>query len=460
MEPEATAEHLRLQRESSAGEDWKQFGPYLAERQWGTVREDYSKDGACWDYFPHDHARSRAYRWGEDGLLGFCDREARLCFGLALWNGRDGILKERLFGLAAPEGNHGEDVKELYYYLDSTPTHSYFKALYKYPMEAYPYERLVREGRERSILDPEFEIEDSGAFDHGRYFDVTAEYGKASPTDIAIRIEIANRSSDRARIHVIPQLWFRNTWSWGRGAQAEYGPKPRLWLGARRGVALDHATLGRYLWEAGVSSSQVEPELIFTENETNVERLFGGTSPTPYVKDAFHEYVVHGRDQRVNPANEGTKAGAHYELEIDGHDSVTLIMRLASQADRTAGAAALKQLLREAHALAADNRQIVIFPQGTRTAPGETTNDAPYQAGIAALYQLLKLPTTPIALNSGLVWGRRSFIKRPGKIIIELLPEIPSGLSRVEFMRRLEDAIEPATRRLEAETEPQRTDAR
>ena len=333
MEPEATAEHLRLQRESSAGEDWKQFGPYLAERQWGTVREDYSKDGACWDYFPHDHARSRAYRWGEDGLLGFCDREARLCFGLALWNGRDGILKERLFGLAAPEGNHGEDVKELYYYLDSTPTHSYFKALYKYPMEAYPYERLVREGRERSILDPEFEIEDSGAFDHGRYFDVTAEYGKASPTDIAIRIEIANRSSDRARIHVIPQLWFRNTWSWGRGAQAEYGPKPRLWLGARRGVALDHATLGRYLWEAGVSSSQVEPELIFTENETNVERLFGGTSPTPYVKDAFHEYVVDGRDQRVNPANEGTKAGAHYELEIDGHDSVTLIMRLASQAD-------------------------------------------------------------------------------------------------------------------------------
>ena len=349
MESEHTAEHARFRREASAGEEWKRFGPYLAERQWGTVREDYSKDGACWDYFPHDHARSRAYRWGEDGLLGFCDRDARLCFGIALWNGHDAILKERLFGVSAPEGNHGEDVKELYYYLDSTPTHSYFKAVYKYPMEAYPYERLVRENRERSILDPELEIEDTGAFDHGRYFDVTAEYAKAAPNDIAIRIEVANRSGERARIHVIPQLWFRNTWSWGREAQPEYGPKPRLWLGARRCVAVEHAALGRYLWEAGRSSSDVEPDMIFTENETNVERLFGAKNPTPFVKDAFHEYVVEGRDQRVNPENHGTKAGAHYELTIDGHSSVTLLLRLSSETDTQArlGLRHVEETLRE-----------------------------------------------------------------------------------------------------------------
>ena len=333
MRPANTAEHDRLRREASTGEDWRLFGPYLAERQWGTIREDYSESGACWDYFPHDHARSRAYRWGEDGLLGFCDREARLCFGLALWNGRDPILKERLFGLAAPEGNHGEDVKELYYYLDSTPTHSYFKALYKYPLWAYPYERLVREGKGRGILDPEFEIEDTGVFDRNRYIDVTAEYAKASPTDIAIRITLANRCGDNALLHLIPQLWFRNTWAWGRDDEPGYGSKPNMRLGARRCVALEHEDLGRYLWEAGISSTGVEPQLIFTHNDTNMERLFGSANSRPFVKDAFHERVVGGHVDAVNPANEGTKAGALYRLAIEARQSVVIHLRLASEAD-------------------------------------------------------------------------------------------------------------------------------
>jgi hypothetical protein len=328
-----SAEHTRLEREATIGEDWRLFGPYLAERQWGTIREDYSADGACWDYLPHDHARSRAYRWGEDGLLGFSDREARMCFGLALWNGRDPILKERLFGLAAPEGNHGEDVKELYYYLDSTPTHSYFKALYKYPLWAYPYEWLVREGKGRTILDPEFEIEDTGVFDKNRYVDVTAEYAKASPTDIAIRITLANRSGEDALLHVIPQLWFRNTWAWGREGEPGYSAKPRARLGARRCVALEHEDLGRYLWEAGIASNGVEPEILFTDNETNMERLFGSRNPRPYVKDGFHERVVGGKIHAVNPANEGTKAGAHYRLTLPARESVVLHLRLAAQAD-------------------------------------------------------------------------------------------------------------------------------
>jgi len=334
VRPSITAEHRRLNQGIAAGEDWRLFGPYLSERQWGTIREDYSPDGSCWDYFPHDHARSRVYRWGEDGLLGFSDSEARLCFGLALWNGRDPILKERLFGLAAPEGNHGEDVKELYYYLDSTPTHSYCKALYKYPLWAYPYEWLVREGRQRDITDPEFEVEDTGVFDRNRYVDVTAEYAKASPKDVAIRITLANRSGEGAILHVIPQLWFRNTWAWGRHRKGEpgYGPKPHMRQGARRCVALTHPALGPYLWEAGVASNGVEPQLLFTENETNVKRLFGADNP-PFVKDAFHEYVIDGRVGAVNPENQGTKAGAHYRLTLGPRESVTLVLRLASQSD-------------------------------------------------------------------------------------------------------------------------------
>jgi len=209
----AGAEDNRLAEDAGRTKNWKRWGPYLAERQWGTVREDYSADGNVWGYFPHDHARSRAYRWGEDGLLGICDRQARLCFALALWNGRDPILKERLFGLTGPEGNHGEDVKESYFYLDSTPTHSYLKALYKYPHAEFPYDRLVRENRQRGKADPEFELADTGVFDESRYFDVTAEYAKAAPDDILIRITVANRGPDEATLHLLPTLWFRNTWS-------------------------------------------------------------------------------------------------------------------------------------------------------------------------------------------------------------------------------------------------------
>ena len=210
------AETARLAEDAARTRNWKRWGPYLAERQWGTVREDYSPDGTSWDYLPHDHARRRAYRWGEDGLLGITDREGRLCFALALWNERDPILKERLFGLTGPEGNHGEDVKECYFYLDATPTHSYLKALYKYPQRAYPYAWLVEENRRRGKNDAEFELVDTGVFDEGRYFDVTAEYAKASPEDILVRVTIANRGPDAAPLHVLPTLWFRNTWSWGK----------------------------------------------------------------------------------------------------------------------------------------------------------------------------------------------------------------------------------------------------
>src|SRR5881396_2159554 len=220
-------EAARLQEAAQQKKPWKRWGPYLAERQWGTVREDYSADGTCWEYFPHDHARSRAYRWGEDGLLGICDREGRLCFALALWNGRDPILKERLFGLTNAQGNHGEDVKECYFYLDSTPTHSYCKALYKYPQVEFPYQRLVEENRRLGRNEPEFELADSGVFDDDRYFDVFAEYAKNSPNDTLIRFTLTNRGPDAAALHALPTLWFRNTWSWGRSGEG-YWPQPRI----------------------------------------------------------------------------------------------------------------------------------------------------------------------------------------------------------------------------------------
>ena len=242
VDPAATcAEELRLQQAHDRSANWQRWGPYLSERQWGTVREDYSEYGDCWDYFPHDQARSRAYRWGEDGLLGICDRECRLCFALALWNGRDPILKERLFGLTGPEGNHGEDVKECYYYLDATPTHSYMKSLYKYPQAEFPYARLVEENRRRGKDEPEFELADTGVFDDNRYFDVTAEYAKASPDDMLIRITVANRGPEAATLHLLPTLWFRNTWSWGcthEGCEV----KPRIEAdgnGRRRRAARD-----------------------------------------------------------------------------------------------------------------------------------------------------------------------------------------------------------------------------
>ncbi|HKS36068.1 MAG TPA: glucosidase [Verrucomicrobiae bacterium] len=324
---ETTAEERRLAEDAARTKNWKRWGPYLAERQWGTVREDYSPDGTCWEYFPHDHARSRAYRWGEDGLLGICDRECRLCFALALWNGRDPILKERLFGLTGPEGNHGEDVKECYFYLDSTPTHSYLKALYKYPQAGFPYARLIEENRRRGRNEPEFELEETGVFDENRYFDVTAEYAKAAPNDILIRITIANRGPDAAAVHVLPTLWFRNTWSWGRRGEG-YWPRPRISLSEDGTLEAEHATLGRFHLEAVEGPDRETPEFLFTENETNTQRLFDTPNVHPWAKDAFHEYVIRGRVDAVNPARHGTKAAAYYRLQIAADETATVRLRL------------------------------------------------------------------------------------------------------------------------------------
>jgi len=326
------AEGRRLDEDARREKNWKRWGPYLSERQWGTVREDYSPGGSSWDYLPHDHARSRAYRWGEDGLLGLCDREERLCFALALWNERDPILKERLFGLTGPEGNHGEDVKESYFYLDSTPTHSYMKALYKYPLGEYPYARLVEESRRRGFGDPEFELADTGVFDGGRYVDVFAEYAKASSDDVLIRITIANRGGEDASLHVLPTLWFRNTWSWGRSGEA-YWPKPSLRQTAPGRIRGEHETLGAFVLDASPDPSGRAPELLFTKNETNAARLFGAANPSPYVKDAFHEYVVHGRAEAVHPERTGTKAAAHYRVVVPAGGEVVLSLRLAAEAE-------------------------------------------------------------------------------------------------------------------------------
>ena len=320
------AEANRLDEDARREKNWKRWGPYLSERQWATVREDYSGTGECWDYFPHDHARSRAYRWGEDGLLGITDRECRLCFALALWNGRDPILKERLFGLTGPEGNHGEDVKECYFYLDSTPTHSYMKALYKYPQAAYPYARLVEENRRRGKNDPEFELVDTGVFDDQRYFDVTAEYAKRATNDVLIRITLANRGPQAATLHLLPTLWFRNTWSWGRTGEG-YAPKPRIEQLGDRAVLAEHDSLGRYRLEVDTLPGGPAPSWLFTENETNATRLFGIESGR-FVKDAFHRYVVDGDRAAVNPARVGTKAAAYYEFAVPAGGEVVVRLRL------------------------------------------------------------------------------------------------------------------------------------
>lgn len=325
-------ESKRLAEDAGRTHDWKRWGPYLAERQWGTVREDYSANGTCWAYFPHDQARSRAYRWGEDGLLGICDRRARLCFALALWNGRDSILKERLFGLSGPEGNHGEDVKECYFYLDSTPTHSYMKALYKYPQAEFPYRWLVEENRRRGKGDGEFELTDTGVFDDHRYWDVCAEYAKASPDDLLIRITISNRGPDRSTLHLLPNLWFRNIWSWGRSGEG-YGPKPQIVRSNETALLGDHYELGRFRFVAGQVPGHDGPKFLFTENETNAARLFGTANPSPYVKDAFHEYVIRGRADAINPSGVGTKVAALYRLEVPAGDEVTVRFRLCSEGD-------------------------------------------------------------------------------------------------------------------------------
>ena len=325
-DPESERLHEDAQRE----ERWSLWGTYLSERQWGTVREDYSASGDPWTYFPHDHARSRAYRWGEDGLLGFTDEHCRLCFALALWNGADPILKERLFGLTGPQGNHGEDVKELYYYQDATPTHSYCRALYKYPQRPFPYQQLIDENGRRGRDQAEYELLDSGIFAEERYFDVSIEYAKATPTDILIRLSIANRGPQASDIHVLPTLWFRNTWSWG-AIEEESTVRPSISGGENARLTAVHETLGTYNLTYEAASGA--PECLYTDNDTNRARLFGVPNERAHVKDAIHEAVVLGRRAAVSAAATGTKAAVHYRLPIAAGSTVTLRLRLTSAAE-------------------------------------------------------------------------------------------------------------------------------
>ena len=316
---QAGAEQQRLSETREAQVNWRKWGPYLSERQWGTVREDYSESGDAWNYLSHDHSRSRAYRWGEDGLAGISDDKQRLCFAVALWNGKDPILKERLFGLTNSEGNHGEDVKEYYFYLDSTPTHSYMKYLYKYPQAAYPYDDLVKTNRNRGRQELEYELIDTGVFDQDRYFDVFVEYAKASPEDILIQITVTNRGPEPATLHVLPTIWFRNTWSWGDDVR-----RPTLKQMDGGAIAASHTDLGeRFFYAEGAKA------LLFTENETNSERLVHVPNPTPYVKDGIHNYIVRGRQTAVNPEKTGTKATAHYPLTVGAGASEVLRLRIS-----------------------------------------------------------------------------------------------------------------------------------
>ena len=316
-----TNEQRRLNEAREKGIQWKKWGPYLSERQWGTVREDYSKDGNAWDYFSHDQSRSRAYRWGEDGLAGISDDKQQLCFAIALWNGRDPILKERLFGLTNSEGNHGEDVKEYYFYLDSTPTHSYMKYLYKYPQREFPYRDLVETNRRRSREEFEYELLDTGIFDDDRYFDVFVEYAKAEPEDLLIRVSVHNRGPEPAVIHLLPTLWFRNTWSWDKNEA-----KPSLRQVEKQSIRASHALLGEVTLDC-----EGNPELLFTENESNADRLWQQPNPSPYVKDAFHEYVISGKGEAVNQTRTGTKAAAHYRVEVPAGGSKVVRLRLSAK---------------------------------------------------------------------------------------------------------------------------------
>jgi len=340
-----TQEAWRLKEAEDRTAHWRRWGPYLSERQWGTVREDYSSTGTAWDFFPHEHARSRAYRWGEDGLAGICDNHQRLCFALALWNGRDSILKERLFGLTGSQGNHGEDVKEYYFYLDSTPTHSYMKYLYKYPQAAFPYRQLVEENRQRNRHDLEYELLDTGVFDDNRYFDLLVEYAKATTDDILIRITASNRGPEAAELHLLPTLWFRNTWSWEPGQTP-----PRLRVGEPGPdyvvVVAEHPSLGRrWLFCAGT------PALLFTENNSNRWRLYGVPNETLYMKDGINDYIVHGQQEAINPAQVGTKVAAHYHLTLAAGGSHTVLLRLREAQPRSGpfGRAFIELLQHRAH---------------------------------------------------------------------------------------------------------------
>ncbi len=324
------AEQQRL-KETRDNARWHQWGPYLSERQWGTVREDYSPDGAAWEYLPHDHARSRAYRWGEDGIAGICDRYQELCFAVALWNGKDPILKERLYGLTGDQGNHGEDVKEYYFFLDCLPSHAYMKMLYRYPQAEFPYADLLDENRRRTRLDPEYELVDTGVLDSDRFFDVYVEYAKATPDDILIRITAINRGPERAKLTALPTLWFRNTWSWKAGVAKPNIEAERNTVPADRVevVIASHQRLGTYRLyceDAG--------RLLFTENETNVARLFNAPNTNRYVKDGINDSVVGGAHDTINPALIGTKCAARYDLDLDPGAQRVLRLRLSAAEHR------------------------------------------------------------------------------------------------------------------------------
>ena len=323
--PSTNSEQNRLAEAAQQQKPWRRWGTYLSERQWGTVREDYSADGSAWDYFSHDHARSRAYRWGEDGIAGFCDEKETLCLSLALWNGKDPILKERLFGLTNGQGNHGEDVKELYYYLDATPTCSYARMLYKYPQAPFPYQRLVDENRRRGLNDPEFELIDTGIFDDDRYFDVFVEYAKADVDDVLMRITVYNRAPEAAELVILPQVWFRNTWSWGRDPA-----KPKLSQAGPAQILASHPTLGEYRVDVDSPES-----LLFTENETNALRVFGSGDGKGFFKDAFHEYLIRGSKEAVNPQQQGTKAAALYRLKLASGATAALRLRMRASAAKS-----------------------------------------------------------------------------------------------------------------------------
>ena len=322
-----TREKERLAEDRERRHNWKRWGPYLSERQWGTVREDYSADGFSWGAFPHDHARRRAYRWGEDGLQGWTDRQCRLCFAPALWNGRDPILKERLYGLSGHEGNHGEDVKECYYYLDSTPTHSYTKALYKYPQAEFPYVRLRDENARRGRRKPELELADTGIFDDGRYFDVLQEGAKRSPEDLLWRITVTNRGPEPAEIHVLPSLWFRNVWKWGNERE-EPRVKPRLEFDDGP-VLATHETLGTFHFHADSPDAPDPGRWLFTDNETNYRSLYGAPGPVQ-TKDAFHRFLIDGDRRALSRKPEGTKAAAHFRFTVPPGGSITVRCRLHS----------------------------------------------------------------------------------------------------------------------------------
>ena len=315
-----TPEHQRLAEANAGTKPWRKFGPYVAERQWGTVREDYSAHGDAWTFTTHDQARSRAYRWGEEALAGFCDEQQLLCFGLGLWNGQDAILKERLFGLSSPEGNHGEDVKEVYYYLDATPTHSYQRMLYKYPQHAFPYEWLVNENARRDRSKPEFELMDTAMFLESRYFDVFVEFAKADAEDILIQLTVVNRGPDNTTLHLLPQLWFRNTWAWGNDAY-----RPLLSATPEGHVFVEHKDLG-----ALTLYCDEQPELLFCENATNNGRLYNSPSEEQFFKDGVNDYLLHGQADAINPNRLGTKAAAHYELVIGPNATHVVRLRLAA----------------------------------------------------------------------------------------------------------------------------------